>query len=72
MAQNLRPRAVFNGSWITSIIRGTHDGPPGHTTTGMLFAHYREVVTLGDAEDYWGFCLQARFAAPTSIDWDLS
>jgi integrase len=25
----------------------------GHTTTGMLFAHYREVVTPDAAESYW-------------------
>ena len=25
----------------------------GHTTTGMLFAHYREIVTPDDAESYW-------------------
>jgi integrase len=25
----------------------------GHTTTGMLFAHYREVVTPDDAATYW-------------------
>ncbi|HEY7338933.1 MAG TPA: tyrosine-type recombinase/integrase [Bryobacteraceae bacterium] len=25
----------------------------GHTTTAMLFAHYREVVTFTDAEQYW-------------------
>ncbi len=25
----------------------------GHTTTGLLFAHYREVVTPEDAEAYW-------------------
>lgn len=25
----------------------------GHTTTAMLFAHYREVVTPEDAEKYW-------------------
>lgn len=25
----------------------------GHTTTGMLFAHYWEVVTPEAAESYW-------------------
>lgn len=25
----------------------------GHTTTGMIFAHYREVVTPEDADAYW-------------------
>ena len=25
----------------------------GHTTTGMIFAHYREVVTPEDSDAYW-------------------
>ena len=32
----------------------------GHTTTGMLFAHYREVVTPDAAEEYWSIGPEAK------------
>jgi integrase len=36
----------------------------GHTTTGMLFAHYREVVTTEDATAYWSLLPQPEGEVP--------
>jgi integrase len=36
----------------------------GHSTTAMLFAHYREVVTPADAEEYWAILPNERESEP--------
>jgi integrase len=55
------------GKWPTNALRHSfasyrlakfQDAPAlalqmGHTATAMLFSHYREVVTLEQAEAYW-------------------
>jgi antitoxin ParD1/3/4 len=64
------------GKWPTNALRHSfasfhlakfQDAPAlalqmGHTTTAMLFAHYREVVTPEAAEAYWKSCPSMRMS----------
>ena len=53
------PQNALRHSYASYHLAKFQDAPAlalqlGHTTTGTLFGHYREVVTLTDAELFWG------------------